>query len=210
MKKGLDVALPKGRLATEALDLMRRSGYAMDSIRDDRQLIVTDPNDGFRFMFVKPSDVITYVTRGVADVGIVGMDMVLEAKEDLFELLHLNIGKCRLVVAGLDPKSYEKATEITVATKYPRIARDYFATRNKSVTIVKLNGSVELGPLVGLSDAILDLYETGQTLRVNGLSVFEKVREIESMLIANRASYRLKYEAIRALRQRLAKGVERT
>ncbi len=208
MKKGLDVALPKGRLASEALDLMRRSGYVMDSVKDDRRLIVLDPTNGFRFMFVKPSDVITYVTLGVADVGIVGMDMVIEAKEDLFELMSLKIGRCRMVVAGIDPEDYEKATLITVATKYPRIARDYFEKRNKSVSIVKLNGSVELGPLVDLSDVIVDLYETGRTLKANGLTVFEDVLAIESMLISNRASYRLKNEEIRTLMQTLEKGVK--
>ncbi len=208
MKKGLDVALPKGRLAAEALDLMRRSGYVIDAIEDSRQLIVSDATNGFRFMFVKPSDVVTYVARGVADVGIVGMDMVIEADEKLYELMRLNIGLCRMVVAGIDKKDYDQKNEMIVATKYPRIAQHYFAKNNKNVSLIKLNGSVELGPLVGLSDVILDLYETGRTLQANGLSVFDDVMEIESILVSNRASYRMKYDSVRSLMTMLEKGVK--
>jgi ATP phosphoribosyltransferase len=208
VKKGLDVALPKGRLAAEALDLMRRSGYVIDAIEDSRQLIVSDSTNGFRFMFVKPSDVVTYVARGVADVGIVGMDMVIEADEKLYELMRLNIGLCRMVVAGIDKKDYDQKNEMIVATKYPRIAQHYFAKNNKNVSLIKLNGSVELGPLVGLSDVILDLYETGRTLQANGLSVFDDVMEIESILVSNRASYRMKYDSVRSLMTMLEKGVK--
>lgn len=208
MKKGLDVALPKGRLAAEALDLMRRSGYVIDAIEDSRQLIVSDSTNGFRFMFVKPSDVVTYVARGVADVGIVGMDMVIEADEKLYELMRLNIGLCRMVVAGIDKKDYDQKNEMIVATKYPRIAQHYFEKNNKNVSLIKLNGSVELGPLVGLSDVILDLYETGRTLQANGLSVFDDVMEIESILVSNRASYRMKYDSVRSLMTMLEKGVK--
>jgi ATP phosphoribosyltransferase len=208
VKKGLDVALPKGRLAAEALDLMRRSGYVIDAIEDSRQLIVSDATNGFRFMFVKPSDVVTYVARGVADVGIVGMDMVIEADEKLYELMRLNIGLCRMVVAGIDKKDYDQKNEMIVATKYPRIAQHYFAKNNKNVSLIKLNGSVELGPLVGLSDVILDLYETGRTLQANGLSVFDDVMEIESILVSNRASYRMKYDSVRSLMTMLEKGVK--
>jgi ATP phosphoribosyltransferase len=208
VKKGLDVALPKGRLAAEALDLMRRSGYVIDAIEDSRQLIVSDATNGFRFMFVKPSDVVTYVARGVADVGIVGMDMVIEADELLYELMRLNIGLCRMVVAGIDKKDYDQKNEMIVATKYPRIAQHYFAKNNKNVSLIKLNGSVELGPLVGLSDVILDLYETGRTLQANGLSVFDDVMEIESILVSNRASYRMKYDSVRSLMTMLEKGVK--
>jgi len=208
VKKGLDVALPKGRLAAEALDLMRRSGYVIDAIEDSRQLIVSDSTNGFRFMFVKPSDVVTYVARGVADVGIVGMDMVIEADEKLYELMRLNIGLCRMVVAGIDKKDYDQKNEMIVATKYPRIAQHYFEKNNKNVSLIKLNGSVELGPLVGLSDVILDLYETGRTLQANGLSVFDDVMEIESILVSNRASYRMKYDSVRSLMTMLEKGVK--
>jgi ATP phosphoribosyltransferase len=208
VKNGLDVALPKGRLAAEALDLMRRSGYVIDAIEDSRQLIVSDATNGFRFMFVKPSDVVTYVARGVADVGIVGMDMVIEADEKLYELMRLNIGLCRMVVAGIDKKDYDQKNEMIVATKYPRIAQHYFAKNNKNVSLIKLNGSVELGPLVGLSDVILDLYETGRTLQANGLSVFDDVMEIESILVSNRASYRMKYDSVRSLMTMLEKGVK--
>jgi ATP phosphoribosyltransferase len=208
VKNGLDVALPKGRLAAEALDLMRRSGYVIDAIEDSRQLIVSDATNGFRFMFVKPSDVVTYVARGVADVGIVGMDMVIEADELLYELMRLNIGLCRMVVAGIDKKDYDQKNEMIVATKYPRIAQHYFAKNNKNVSLIKLNGSVELGPLVGLSDVILDLYETGRTLQANGLSVFDDVMEIESILVSNRASYRMKYDSVRSLMTMLEKGVK--
>lgn len=208
MKTGLDVALPKGRLASEALELMKRSGYELDSIEDDRKLIVSDRQNAFRFMFVKPSDVITYVTLGVADVGIVGMDMVLETDETFYDMMELKIGACDMVVAGTDRNLYDRMQAITVATKYPKIARTYFEKRNKNVSIVKLNGSVELGPLVGLSDVIVDLYETGRTLKANGLSVFEHVMAIESVLIANRASYRLKNDAVKSLMNTLEKGVK--
>lgn len=203
MANYLTIALPKGRLAKQVFDLMTEAGYNITLTKNERKLIVMDEDNKFRYLFVKPSDVITYVEEGVADLGVVGRDSILEERKDIYELLDLNIGRCKMVVAG--PQGVELSTRnsLTVATKYPVITRQYLSSRFANLHIVYLRGSVELGPLVELSDVIVDIYETGSTLRANQLDVIEDLFDISSYLIANKASYRINYEAIQTLKRTL-------
>jgi ATP phosphoribosyltransferase len=208
MTKQLNIALPKGRLAEEVFELLKKAGYTVPKNNNSRKLIIEDDNNNFTYFLVKPTDVITYVKEGVCDIGIIGKDNILEEAKDIYELLDLSLGRCKMVVAGINNDVMTKANPLTVATKYPKIAKTYFKQIGKPVDIIKLNGSVELGPLVGLSDVIVDIYETGNTLKANGLTVFEDIVHISSRLIANKASYRLKNTAIKTITKNLQKGVE--
>ncbi len=208
MTKQLHIALPKGRLADEVFSLLKKAGYTVPKNTNSRKLIIEDTKNNFTYFLVKPTDVITYVEEGVCDIGIIGKDNILEEAKDIYELLDLSLGRCKMVVAGIDYGVMTQANPLTVATKYPLIAKTYFKKINKPVDIIKLNGSVELGPLVGLSDVIVDIYETGNTLRANGLSVFDDIVNISSRLIANKASYRLKNTAIKTITKKLQKGVD--
>lgn len=200
----IKIALPKGRLAKQVLELLKNVGYELDIDPSSRTLIQEDPNNQYQFMFVKPSDVITYVEEGVCDIGFVGKDNILEEQADVYELLDLGIGVCKMVIAGYQNQSLDSNKTLKVATKYPVIARQYLSQMNIPSTIVTLQGSVELGPLVGLSDVIVDIYETGSTLRANNLVVLEDLFQISTRLIANKASYRLKRTMIEPLVTRVA------
>lgn len=191
MKPLLTIALPKGRLAKQILAKMEEQGYPINLDPSSRVLIQQDDNN-YAYMFVKPSDVITYVEEGVCDIGFVGNDSILEERKDIYELSDLRIGRCKMVIAGKDTNILDKRTSIRVASKYPYIAQQAFDTLGINSIIVTLKGSVELGPLVGLSDVIVDIYETGNTLRANNLSVIKDLFEISTRLIANKASYRRK------------------
>lgn len=206
MDKLLTIALPKGRLAKEVFDMMETSGYQITLSDNKRKLVVNDKKNGFRYLFVKPSDVITYVEEGVADLGVVGKDSILEEQRDIYQLLDLNIGTCKMVVASQQDLNLSQVSTLRVATKYPNITRQYLSDRFSNLHIVYLRGSVELGPLVELSDCIVDIYETGNTLRANGLVVKEELFDISSYLIANKASYRLYNKAIKTFQDTLAKG----
>ena len=203
MNEYLNIALPKGRLSDSVFELLKAAGFKIPKIENSRKLVIKDINNQFTYFFVKPTDVVTYVNRGVCDIGITGKDILIESEKQVYELLDLNIGRCKMVLAGKDESLINKQGELVIATKFPKIAEDYFKTKTQKVNIVKLNGSVELGPIVGLSDAIVDIYETGSTLRANGLQVFEDMLDISAYLISNKASYRLKNQQIISLIERL-------
>ena len=189
----LTVALAKGRLAKKAMEYFERIGYPCEEMKDKdtRKLIFTNEDAGIRFCLAKASDVPTYVEYGAADLGIVGKDTILEEGRTLFEVLDLKIGKCRMCVCGPQAAAglLRHQAMIRVATKYPNIARDYFYNKkHQTVEIIKLNGSVELAPIVGLSEAIVDIVETGSTLRENGLAVLEPVCDLSARVVVNRVS----------------------
>lgn len=207
MKGRLTIAMPKGRIFLEAVELLKKAGYDLPPEFDEsRKLILDVEKADMRFILAKPVDVPTYVEHGVADVGIAGKDVLLEENRDIYEVLDLQISKCYLAVAGLPEAKNRTAKK--VATKYPRIASNYFRKQGEQVEIVKLNGSIELAPLVGLADRIVDIVSTGRTLKENGLIEFEKVMPITSRLIVNPASYRLKDQPIDELVHQLSVVIE--
>ena len=197
----VNIALPKGRLGDIAVELFESIGVDCKEIKSSsRKLIFTDEDKMVKFFLVKPSDVPTYVEYGAADIGIAGRDTLLEEGRNLYEILNLKYGACKMVLAG--PLELEgeldKMTNKRVATKYPKIAREYFEHRRKeSIEIIKLNGSVELAPLVGLSELIVDLVESGRTLKENNLVVFDTIEEVSARLVVNRVSMKMKSERIR-------------
>lgn len=207
MKKQLTVAMPKGRIFDEAVELLKKAGYNLPPEFDEsRKLILNIEQAGMRFILAKPVDVPTYVEHGAADVGIAGKDVLLEENRDIYEVLDLKISECYLAVAGLPDAKKRVARK--VATKYPRIASNYFREQGEQVEIVKLNGSIELAPLIGLADRIVDIVSTGRTLKENGLVEFEKMMPITSRLIVNPASYRLKDELIDEMVNKLSVVIE--
>ena len=204
----ITIALPKGRLADQTLDLLEASGYDCAAARESsRRLILEDPTAGLRFILAKPADVPTYVDYGAADLGVVGKDTLLEEGRRLYEVLDLGFGKCRLCVCGV-PSLKDRLHTLPnkrVATKYPAVARRYFETvRRESVEIIKLNGSVELAPLTGLAEVIVDIVESGRTLRENGLDVLETIADVSARMVVNRVSMKMKssriHEMIEAVR----------
>lgn len=208
MNELLTIAMPKGRIFDEAVDLLRRAGYRLPpEFENSRKLIVDVPEENFRFILAKPMDVPTYVEHGVADLGIAGKDVMLEKERDVYELLDLKISKCRLSVAGL-PNTKMSDVAPKVATKYPNVAAAYFREQGEQVEIIKLNGSIELAPIIGLSDRIVDIVSTGRTLKENGLVEYEKIVDITSRLIANPVSYRMKDARISEMVDRLSKVIE--
>lgn len=198
----LVVAVPKGRILKALAPLFERAGIdAAPLLADDRKLVRTSADGSMSFVFLKPDDVPTYVEYGAADVGVSGRDTLLERNYDLYTPIDLGIGRCRLVVAG--PSGREVPDVPRVATKYPRIAGDHFARKGVQAEIIAVHGSVELAPLVGLAHLIVDVVETGATLRENELEVIETVAEVSTLFIANRAAYKLRSEAIAPLVARL-------
>lgn len=204
MKKYLTIALAKGRLAKKTLEIFEQIGITCEEINDKntRKLIFINEELGFRFFLAKASDVPTYVEYGAADIGIVGKDTILEEGRRLFEVLDLNIGKCNMCVAG--PASAKELLEkneiIRVASKYPSIAKDYFYNKkHQTVEIIKLNGSVELAPIVGLSEVIVDIVETGSTLKANGLEVLEVICPLSARVVVNEVSMKMQHQRITKL-----------
>jgi ATP phosphoribosyltransferase len=203
----LTVALPKGRVLRAVAPLLSRVGVDVQALlADDRTLMREAPVAGLRFLLLKPDDVPTYVEYGAADLGVCGRDVLMERTADLYQPLDLHLGICRMVVAGLRGRAEPKGVP-RVATKYPRIAAQHFARRGVQADIVYVQGSVELAPIVGLADLIVDLVETGVTLEQNGLEVREDVAPISSVLVANRASYKLRQEQMKPLVDALRKAV---
>ncbi len=201
----LTIALAKGRLADETLKLLNRVDITCEIDESSRKLIFTNEEAKLRFFLSKAGDVTTYVEHGVADIGFAGKDTLMEEKRNVYEVVDLKLGKCRIVVAGY-PEMKEKlfnTNNLRVATKYPNIVSDYFNRKNKTVDIIKLGGSVELGPVVGLSDVIVDLVETGSTLRENGLVILEEICQISARMIVNRVSMKIEYERITDIIRRL-------
>ena len=204
MMRYLTIALTKGRLAKQTMKLLEQIGISCEEMNDPatRRLIFTDEARRLRFFLAKGPDVPTYVEYGAADIGVVGEDTIMEEDRKIYEVLDLGFGKCRMCVAG--PESAGKLLngqqQIRVATKYPKIARDYFnETKNQTVEIIKLNGSIELAPIVGLSEVIVDIVETGSTLKSNGLKVLEEVCPLSARVVVNPVSMRMENERITAL-----------
>ena len=205
----LNIALPKGRLGEKAYGMLRAAGYPCPAIEDPgRKLIFENPEAGVRYFWVKPSDVAIYVERGAADLGIVGKDILLEYDPDVYELLDLKMGSCRMAVAG--PRNFRDPVGRTlkVATKFPNIARSYYSGKCRDIDIIHLNGSIELAPILGLSHVIVDIVETGKTLIENDLMVHEEIVPVSARLIANMASYQFKDDQIQAVCARLKEQVE--
>ncbi|GED34921.1 ATP phosphoribosyltransferase [Brevibacillus centrosporus] len=191
----LTIAMPKGRIFEEAVHFLQQAGLQVTAeLQDSRKLVIPVENARLEFILAKPTDVPTYVEYGVADVGVVGKDVLLEEERDVYELLDLQIGYCRMMVAGMP--DWKPTDAPRVATKYPKIASRYFREQGQQVEVIKLNGSVELAPMIGLADRIVDIVSTGRTLKENGLVELEHICEITTRLIANRASYRMKSEAV--------------
>ena len=208
MTQWINIALPKGRLGEKAYAMLKNSGYECPSIEDSgRKLIFENPEKGVRYFWVKPSDVAIYVERGAADLGIVGKDILLEYEPDVYELLDLKMGKCRMAVAGKKDFRDPVGKTLKVATKFPNITRNYYNGKCRDIDIIHLNGSIELAPILGLSHVIVDIVETGTTLRENNLTVYEEIVPISARLIANVASYQFKDGAINAIRERLEEQV---
>lgn len=205
----INVALPKGRLGDNVYAMFEKSGFPCPSIMENnRKLIFENPEVGIRFFSVKPSDVAIYVERGAADIGVAGKDILEEYVPDVYELLDLRIGICRMAVAS--KKEFRDNTDRTlrVATKFPGIAARYYAENCRDIDIIKLNGSIEIAPILGLSDVIVDIVETGKTLVENGLCAFETIMPISARLIANKSSYKFKNEMIERIRSKLAEQVK--
>ncbi len=202
----LRIAMPKGRIYKKAAALFREAGLDLpEDLDDSRKLIIPVPELRMEFIMAKPVDVPTYVEYGVTDLGIVGKDVLVEDNRDVYELLDLGIARCRMSVIGLP--DWKPTLHPRVATKYPVVASKYFRERGQQVEVIKLNGSIELAPLIGLADRIVDMVETGTTLRENGLVEMEKMFDITSRLIANRVSYRMKSEAVQSLCDRLSAAI---
>lgn len=209
----LNIALSKGRLAELSLELFEGVGIDCTELKDTgRKLIFTDEKNKIRFFLVKPGDVPTYVEYGAADMGVVGKDTLLEEGRNLYEVLNLGFGECRMVVAGPAELAgkLDQLNNKRVATKYPRIAREYFEhQKRESIEIIKLNGSVELAPLVGLSEVIVDIVESGRTLRDNGLVILDKIADISARLVVNRVSMKMESKRIKGIIEGIREYMEK-
>ena len=209
MKTMLNVALPKGRLGEKAYAMFEKAGFECPSIKENnRKLIFENEETGVRYFWVKPSDVAIYVERGAADVGIVGKDILLEYEPEVYELLDLNMGKCRMAVAAKDGFRDDTRSALRVATKFANIAGQFYRSKGRDIDIIHLNGSIEIAPILGLSDVIVDIVETGTTLKENNLSVIETIVPISARLISNKASWKFKNEQINRVVRELAAQTE--
>lgn len=193
----LNIALPKGRLGDKVYDLLASVGLDCAELKEgSRKLVFENTEKGLRYMLVKPSDVAIYVSHGAADVGVVGKDILAEGDFDIYELIDLGFGRCDMCVAAKNDYVEDPARAVRVATKFPNIASAYYRSINREIEVIKLNGSIEIAPLLGLSDVIVDIVETGTTLKENNLRVYEKILPISARFIANKASYRFHAERI--------------
>ena len=205
MNKMINIALPKGRLGNQVYSMFEKAGFDCPGIMEkNRKLVFENPEAGVRYFWVKPVDVAVYVERGAADIGVAGKDVILETEPDVYELIDLGLGKCRMAVAAPEGFRDTRSRTLRVATKFSNIARDYYASMDRDIDIIHLNGSIELAPIMGLSDVIVDIVETGNTLRANKLEVVEYFYNISARLIANKSSFRFKYEGI----ENIAKAME--
>ena len=196
----LTIAIPKGRLGTQTIEMFKKANIGSTIDESTRKLVFEDKEKNIKFMLLKNSDVITYVENGIADIGIVGKDMIMESQADIYQLYMMNIGKCKMSVAGIKGgKILKDDTIITIATKFEKTAKKYFDSKGQKIKIIKLNGSVELAPILGLSDVIVDLVETGNTLKANGLEIIEGMYDISGVIISNRVSYKFKRDKIKEI-----------
>ncbi len=197
MDKMINIALPKGRLGEKAYGVFEKAGFECPSIHEEsRKLVFENKEKGVRYFWVKPSDVVIYVERGVADLGIAGKDIILEYSPDIYELLDLGMGKCRMAVAAKKDFCDRRDRTLRVATKFPNIAKTYYNAQSREIDIIKLNGSIELAPILGLSDVIVDIVETGKTLYENDLEPKQDIVQISARLVANKVSYKFKNQEI--------------
>ena len=205
----LNIALPKGRLGEKVYAMFAKAGYECPGVLEDgRKLIFENPEAGVRYFWVKPSDVSIYVERGAADIGVAGKDILLEYEPEVFELLDLNTGKCRMAVAAKNGFIDDPGRTLRVATKFANIAAGHYRKKGRDIDIIHLNGSIELAPILGMADVIVDIVETGTTLKENDLSVIETVVPISARLIANKANYKFKSGQVDTLVQRIAAELE--
>ena len=205
----LNIALPKGRLGEKVYAMFAGAGFECpELLENSRKLIFDNEEAGVRYFWVKPSDVAIYVERGAADIGVAGKDILLEYRPDVYELLDLNVGKCRMAVAAPEGFRDDMNRTLRVATKFSRIARDYYTSVGRDIDIIHLNGSIEIAPILGLSDVIVDIVETGTTLRENNLSVIEEIVPISARLIANKSGFKVRTEQIEKLTEGLRKEVQ--
>ena len=202
----LNIALPKGRLGDKVYELFASIGYDCSEIySDNRKLVFENEANGVRYLLVKPSDVAIYIAHGAADIGVVGKDILEEGNFDIYELLDLNLGKCNMCVAAPNDYIEDFDRPLRVATKFVNIAKNYYISLNREIEIIKLNGSIEIAPILGLSDVIVDIVESGKTLKENNLRVYEQIMPISARLIANKSSYKFKGNDIDALMEKLKK-----
>lgn len=205
MKTMLNIALPKGRLGEKVYGMFEKAGFECPSIHENnRKLIFENHEKGVRYFWVKPSDVSIYVERGAADIGVAGKDILLEYEPDIYELLDLDIGKCRMAVAAKKNFRDDTAKTLRVATKFSNIAKNYYSSIGRDIDIIHLNGSIEIAPILGLSDVIVDIVETGTTLKENDLAVVETIVPISARLIANKSEFKFKNEIIERITAALA------
>ena len=205
----LNVALPKGRLGEKVYSMFEKAGFECPAIKENnRKLIFENEEAGVRYFWVKPSDVSIYVERGAADIGVAGKDILLEYRPDVYELLDLKIGKCHMAVAAKSDFSDDRNKTLRVATKFTRIAKSYYASLGRDIDIIHLNGSIELAPILDLSDVIVDIVETGATLKENNLSVVEKFEPISARLIANKSSFMFSADIIEKIKTGLTAQVK--
>jgi len=203
--KIISIALPKGRLGEKTYAMLEELGYGCPGVMDNsRKLIFEDEAHTVRYFWVKPSDVAIYVEHGAADVGVVGRDILLEYQPDVYELTDLGFGRCRMCVAGPENCSPSPDRALRIATKFVNIAKKYYAGLSREIEIIKLNGSIELAPILGLSDVIVDIVETGSTLRENRLEVKEEIVPISARFIVNKAAYRFKNAEIAVMNEKIA------
>ncbi len=206
----INIALPKGRLGEKVYAMFEAAGYECPSIKEEsRKLIFENPEKGVRYFWVKPSDVSIYVERGAADIGVAGKDILLEYEPQLYELLDLNIGKCKMAVAAKKDFYDSGDSTLKVATKFCNIARQYYASLGREIDIIKLNGSIELAPVLGLSDVIVDIVETGKTLKENDLEVRADIVPISARLVANQSAFRFQSQKIEEIVQELKAQVQK-
>lgn len=206
---GLSISLTKGRLEKQTVSMLEELGYGIEALKDKgRALVFKDSIEDIQYFLVKSNDCITYVNHGVADIGVVGKDTILENENDNYELLDLKIGKCKFIVASLPKnKLFSKVGHIKIGTKYPTVAKQYFLSKGMDVEIIKIDGSVELAPILGLCDGIVDIMETGTTLKENGLVVLDTVCDISARVIVNKASFKLKHKEVMKVIEDLSRKV---
>ena len=209
LKTMLNVALPKGRLGEKVYAMFEKAGFPCPSIKENsRKLIFENAEKGVRYFWVKPSDVAIYVERGAADIGVAGKDILLEYEPDVYELFDLDIGKCRMAVAAQKTFRDDPQKTLRVATKFTNIAKGYYAAMGRDIDMIHLNGSIEIAPILGLSDVIVDIVETGTTLKENNLEVIETIVPISARLIANKSGFKFKSALIEEIVSSLAKQTE--
>lgn len=205
----INVALPKGRLGEKVYDMFEAAGFPCPSIKEDsRKLIFESEGAGVRYFWVKPSDVAIYVERGAADIGVAGRDILLEYEPDVYELLDLETGKCRMCVAGKRDFRDNPGKTLKVATKFSNIAADYYGRQSRDIDIIKLSGSIEIAPILGLSDVIVDIVETGTTLKENDLVVLDTIVDISARLISNKVSFKFKNRSVEKISRALRDVVQ--